>query len=76
MIKNQGLFIGLEGVMVIVACLVLNVFHPGVCFRGISGRGEGLEDSESKEKRRTGYCGTKGGMGMKDTEIPSPRSKD
>jgi len=33
LIKNQNLFIGLEGVMVILACLALNAFHPGLCFR-------------------------------------------
>ncbi len=33
LMKNQPLFIGLEGVMVVVAVLVLNAFHPGICFR-------------------------------------------
>ncbi|KAL8795517.1 MAG: hypothetical protein Q9182_007520 [Xanthomendoza sp. 2 TL-2023] len=33
LIKNQTLFIVLEGVMVIIAVLVLNIFHPGLCFR-------------------------------------------
>ena len=33
LIKNQSLFIGLEGAMVIVAVLALNAFHPGICFR-------------------------------------------
>ena len=33
LIKNQHLFIGFEGAMVIVAVLVLNMFHPGYCFR-------------------------------------------
>ncbi|KAL9586860.1 MAG: hypothetical protein Q9212_000604 [Teloschistes hypoglaucus] len=33
LIKNQTLFIILEGVMVIIAVLVLNLFHPGLCFR-------------------------------------------
>lgn len=33
LIKNQTLFIVLEGVMVVVAVLVLNLFHPGLCFR-------------------------------------------
>ncbi|KAL8954127.1 MAG: hypothetical protein Q9222_000009 [Ikaeria aurantiellina] len=33
LIKNQTLFIVLEGVMVVIAVLVLNVFHPGLCFR-------------------------------------------
>lgn len=33
LIKNQHLFIGFEGAMVVVAVLVLNLFHPGYCFR-------------------------------------------
>ena len=33
LIKNQRYFIVLEGVMVIIAVLALNVFHPGWCFR-------------------------------------------
>lgn len=33
LIENQHLFIGFEGAMVIVAVLVLNLFHPGYCFR-------------------------------------------
>ncbi|KAH0556593.1 hypothetical protein GP486_005561 [Trichoglossum hirsutum] len=33
LMKNQRLFIGLEGVMVIVAALSLIVFHPGLCFK-------------------------------------------
>ncbi|KAH0538191.1 hypothetical protein FGG08_005207 [Glutinoglossum americanum] len=33
LMKNQGLFIGLEGVMVIVAALALVAFHPGLCFK-------------------------------------------
>ena len=33
LIKNQYTFIGLEGAMVIVAVLALNIFHPGFCFR-------------------------------------------
>ncbi|KAI9777039.1 MAG: hypothetical protein M1839_009090 [Geoglossum umbratile] len=33
LMKNQRLFIGLEGVMVIVAALALIAFHPGLCFK-------------------------------------------
>lgn len=33
LIENQHLFIGFEGAMVVVAVLVLNLFHPGYCFR-------------------------------------------
>lgn len=32
LIKKQNLFIAFEGVMVIVAVLALNVFHPAICF--------------------------------------------
>ncbi|MCJ1372122.1 hypothetical protein MMC20_003343 [Loxospora ochrophaea] len=63
-IKNQGLFIGLEGVMVIIAMLVLNVFHPGVCFRegydipvvrGVKRRrGKGGEEQVVEEEKGSG----------------------
>ena len=33
LIRNQRLFVGFEGAMVIVAVMVLNAFHPGYCFR-------------------------------------------
>ena len=49
LIKNQKLFIGLEGVMVIVAVLVLNLFHPGLCFR--EGYERPVAGSEKGERR-------------------------
>ena len=47
LIQNQRLFIGFEGAMVVVAVWVLNVWHPGFCFRegyvrGERGKGVGL----------------------------------
>ncbi|KAF2714405.1 RTA1-domain-containing protein [Pleomassaria siparia CBS 279.74] len=33
LIKTQSYFIGLEGAIVGLAVLVLNMFHPGLCFR-------------------------------------------
>jgi hypothetical protein len=40
LIRHQWLFVGFEGVMVIVACLGLNVFHPAYCFKeGVLGAG-------------------------------------
>jgi RTA1 like protein len=30
---KQDLFIGLEGVLIAVACVALNIFHPNVCFK-------------------------------------------
>ena len=31
-LKNQGLFIGLDSVPIAIAALVLNIWHPGYCF--------------------------------------------
>ncbi len=40
LMKRQDLFIGFEGVMVIIAAIALNIFHPAVCFSEMmDGRG-------------------------------------
>ncbi|KAI9641625.1 hypothetical protein NHQ30_009479 [Ciborinia camelliae] len=43
LIKKQNLFIGFEGVMVIVACFALNLFNPAITFKeamtGLGGLG-------------------------------------
>ena len=44
LIRDQKLFIALEGAMVVLAVLALNVFHPGLCFR------EGYVREEKKPK--------------------------
>jgi hypothetical protein len=46
LMKRQDLFIGFEGVMIIVACLVLNVFHPSVCFKEMMDGAGGLGSSK------------------------------
>ncbi|MCJ1321115.1 hypothetical protein MMC15_006459 [Xylographa vitiligo] len=51
LIKNQNLFIGLEGVMVVVAVLSLNAFHPGLCFR--EGYDLPLKRIKSKKNKRS-----------------------
>lgn len=48
LIKNQTLFVVLEGVMVVVAVLVLNLLHPGLCFR------EGYIRKPKTERRKQG----------------------
>lgn len=48
---RQDLFIGFEGVMIIVACLVLNVFHPSLCFREMMD-GKGGIGSKKKKARK------------------------
>ncbi|MCJ1286110.1 hypothetical protein MMC26_005453 [Xylographa opegraphella] len=50
LIKNQNLFIGLEGVMVVIAVLALNAFHPGFCFR--EGYDMSLKKVKSKKSKR------------------------
>lgn len=34
LMQKENYFIGLEGAVVVVAVLLLNVFHPAFCFRG------------------------------------------
>ncbi|KAK3394281.1 putative sphingoid long-chain base transporter RSB1 [Podospora didyma] len=48
LMKREDLFIGFEGVMVIVACFVLNAFHPSVGMRM-------LMDSTFKQAMRQGH---------------------
>jgi hypothetical protein len=58
LIRQQNLFIGFEGVMVIVACLVLNAFHPAVTFKegmvGAGGVGSGKKMRKEKELHGSG----------------------
>jgi len=52
LIGRQDLFIAFEGVMVVVAMLVLNLFHPALCFKeGIEGEG-GLGSRRKAKKQR------------------------
>ncbi|KAK0105075.1 hypothetical protein ONS95_004561 [Cadophora gregata] len=52
LIKRQWLFVGFEGVMVIVACLALNVFNPAFAFpEGVTGMG-GLGSKKKMRKQR------------------------
>lgn len=53
LIRKQWLFLGFEGVLVGVACLVLNVWHPAYCFReGVEGKGGlGSKKRVAREER-------------------------
>lgn len=53
LIRKQWLFVGFEGVMVVVACAVLNVFHPGIMFREAM-EGKGGLGSKRREKKKMG----------------------
>ncbi|OAA47020.1 RTA1 like protein family [Metarhizium rileyi] len=39
---DQAMFVGFEGVLIVVAVLALNVFHPGICARELFEVGGGL----------------------------------
>jgi len=65
LIRKQWLFVGFEGVLVGVACLLLNVFHPALCFKeGVEGLG-GLgskKKMQKLEKEREKQAGAEGGV--------------
>lgn len=48
LMSEENLFIGLEGVLIAAACLALNAFHPGLCFR------EGYDKADSLEMKPSG----------------------
>ncbi|TGO63375.1 hypothetical protein BCON_0013g00210 [Botryotinia convoluta] len=58
LIKKQNLFIGFEGVMVIVACFALNLFNPAITFKeamtGLGGLGTKKKMKKSGEKTSDG----------------------
>jgi hypothetical protein len=48
---RQGLFIGFEGVLIAVACVSLNVFHPSVCFKEMMEGEGGLRTLKKKSMK-------------------------
>ena len=82
LIKNQTLFMILEGMMVIIAVLLLNVFHPGLCFgEGDSDKARSMLNPKSaarKEKKRNKKAmkaekqAEADEKGIKDTGASSP----
>lgn len=62
LIRHQWLFVGFEGVMVIVACLALNVFHPAFSFKegveGLGGIGSRWKKSKKSIKEVSGGSGS------------------
>ena len=62
LIRNQHLFIGFEGAMVVVAVLVLNALHPGFCFR------EGYVQRKYKNLLRKKQKGTAAVVGDEEEE--------
>lgn len=62
LIKKQWLFVGFEGVMVIVACGVLNIFHPALAFeKGMEGMGGIGSKRKAKKEVAKGSVGERSG---------------
>lgn len=57
LIKRQWLFVGFEGVMVIVACFALNIFHPAFSFKeamtGLGGLGSKKRMAKQQRQQQT-----------------------
>lgn len=61
---DQGMFIGFEGVLIVVAVLVLNVFHPGICAKELFEVGGGLKGCWGMRKKEK----TKDAKSLSDAE--------
>ena len=68
LIKKQNLFIAFEGVMVIVAVLALNVFHPAVCF------GSKMQKANEEHTEMGAYNGVHTPEGEKVKHTPAVSS--
>ncbi|EON99628.1 putative parasitic phase-specific protein psp-1 protein [Phaeoacremonium minimum UCRPA7] len=72
LMKNQPMFIGFEGVMIVVAVVSLNVFHPSVCFKEMM---EGEGGFSRKKNNAVQDSGLESGVGKSeqasDTEMGS-----
>lgn len=65
LIRKQNLFIAFEGVMVIIAVLALNVFHPAVCF------GSKVQKANEEHNEMNAYTGVTSG-----TTSPHEKAKE
>ena len=65
LIRQQWLFVGFEGVMVIVACFALNLFHPAFTFvEAMEGAGGiGSSRKNKKQQKVAGVTGKSSGSG-------------
>jgi hypothetical protein len=72
LIRKQWLFVGFEGVMVIVACFALNIFNPAFAFKeamtGMGGLGSkkkiAKQEREMAERSGSGSASTSDGDGV------------
>lgn len=67
LIRHQWLFVGFEGVMVIVACLALNVFNPAFTFKeamtGLGGLGSKKKMLKLEREKNVEFVEERSGSG-------------
>ena len=74
LMTRQDLFVGFEGVMIVVACLVLNFFHPAFCFKELM-QGLGGIGSKSKSKTKGGNMVVDAAGGKSEVQSDSEGAK-
>jgi hypothetical protein len=60
LMKRQDLFVGFEGVMVVVAALALNIFHPNLCFAAMMDGQGGLGGCCGRRRKAAAHGETSG----------------
>ena len=73
LMKRQDLFIGFEGVMIVVACLVLNFFHPAVCFKEMMEGQGGIGSGRKRKGGKVAYDAA-GGKSEAGSDAEGPKT--
>jgi hypothetical protein len=73
LIRQQWLFLGFEGVMVIVACFAMNLFHPAITFKegmvGAGGVGSGKRRNKEQGEKGEGPVSASGSASEVDGAV-------
>ncbi|KAH8885724.1 RTA1-domain-containing protein [Thozetella sp. PMI_491] len=68
LMARQDLFIGFEGVMITIACLGLNIFHPSLCFK------QWMDNEDNFERKQELAEGQIGVIGSTDTGLAKKKT--
>lgn len=72
LIRQQWLFVAFEGVMVVVACFALNIFHPAIMFKeamdGLGGVGSAFKFGKKNKGEKGQVQGATSGSTSDDNE--------
>ena len=66
---DQGMFVGFEGVLIVVAVVALNIFHPGVCMKPL------LQGDDGALKGLWCFRGRKGKKEVRSESVSENESK-